>query len=156
MQRLLVLAAGLVLLALTTLSADAAPPVTWGIVTLDTPNLHYGDSATFSYTVPRRHREMMFGVLCWQRPIVTLLDYSLILERRLDSHAYSGTVTVQIANGQGGINWSLIPLDYTPPADCVAYVFREPKSANASGLILTNIVDFRVQPRTGGQSGTNN
>lgn len=115
--------------------------VALGTLVMNTPEpVHYEQRVEFTYHLPRRQRDTNAALLCWQTGA-----YNLILDMPL-GRTYDGTFSFLIANGQGGVNTSLTPLDYSQPATCSAYVFKEPQSANATGAVLTNVVTFAVTP----------
>lgn len=136
MRMLILLAVGVGALALV-LRAEAAPSRTPGTVTLESTDLHFGDTMVVDYHLEHRYREMKGGLVCSQGS-----GYVFILETFwLDPHAFDGAFTFVVANGPD--NRSNGELDYSIPADCFTYVFREPRGQD-SGAILTNVLSFEV------------
>lgn len=134
----LILLAGVTALAFIFQAHGVGPDDEEGFVVASNLAPHYGDTVTMTYHVERRYRQMVGALLCSQNG-----HYVEIFETSLDSHSNDGTYSDTISEPYPP---NLPPFDKTQPASCIAYVFREPQSARASGGILTNVLSFEVTP----------
>lgn len=124
--------------------AHAANKDTLGTFSVSPTTLHYGDTVTLSWDLPRRTQAATVGILCRHDFNGGVADYVYISEWPIGKGSLSGSVGWALINETS----SALPgrLDYTRIAYCVAGMWEERPSTGKGPYGITNFVSFDVEP----------